>query len=119
MVDTQLLSYRADEPVVGRIGSSARCWPKLKFVTNLHDRCIRPCFPPPRELNMGWRVGPLQDVRDDNKHFAGSGFVLHDDHDRPCVTFGFTSREEASAGAKKMWELVALSKEIMRARPDG
>lgn len=63
---------------------------------------------------MGWRVGPVQDVMDDHKNFAGSGFVLHDDNDRPCVTFGFTSKVDASAGAKKMSELIALSEEIMR-----
>jgi hypothetical protein len=70
---------------------------------------------PIRELKMGWRVGSVQSVMDDHKHFAGSGFVLHDDHDRPCVTFGFTSKEDASVGAKKMSELIAMSKEIMRA----
>jgi hypothetical protein len=63
---------------------------------------------------MVWRVGPVQDVRDDQKHFAGSGFVLHDDNDRPCITFGFISNADASVGAKKMSELIALSKEIMR-----
>jgi hypothetical protein len=52
---------------------------------------------------------------DDHRHFAGSGFVLHDDNGRPCVTFGFTSNVHASAGAKKMSELIALSEEIMRA----
>jgi hypothetical protein len=65
-------------------------------------------------FRMGWRVGPVQRVMDDHKHFAGSGFVLLDDNGRPCVTFGFTSEQDASTGAKKMSELIALSKEIMR-----
>jgi hypothetical protein len=62
---------------------------------------------------MGWRVGKVQKFKDHRTNFAGSGFILQD-NDKPLFIFGFNSPEDASAAAKKMSELIKLSKVILR-----
>lgn len=64
---------------------------------------------------MAWRVGQVQSVRDSIGGFSGSGFVLHDDNGRPCITFGYLSEADARDGARQMQALIAGAKEIMRA----
>src|SRR5260370_31370010 len=41
------------------------------------------------------RVGPVQRTQDDQKNFAGSGFVVYGDDGRPAAHFGFLSDADA------------------------
>ena len=54
------------------------------------------------------RVGPVQRTLDDQKNFAGSGFVVYGDDGRPAASFGFLSDANAQTAAKKMGEIIAL-----------
>jgi hypothetical protein len=62
---------------------------------------------------MKWRVGSIQTVQDGVGGFSGTGFVLHDDNGRPCVTFGYLDQESALEGAT-LRKVLAGAKEIMR-----
>ncbi len=58
------------------------------------------------------RVGPVQRTQDDQKNFAGSGFVVYGDDGRPAAHFGFLSDADAQFAAKKMSEIIALCKSL-------
>lgn len=59
-----------------------------------------------------WRVGPVQSVFGE---FSGSGFVLHDETGKPCVTFGYLTQKDAEAGREHLEEALANAKSVARA----
>lgn len=57
---------------------------------------------------MAYSIGSIQMIADNVRNFSGYGFVIHDEHKRPCVTFAYSTESEAQTAGEQM--KVTLSK---------
>ena len=62
---------------------------------------------------MAYTIGSIQMVADNVRNFSGYGFVIHDEHKRPCVTFAYATEAEAKAAAEQIKAALIAAKSVV------
>jgi len=62
---------------------------------------------------MAYTIGSIQMVADVALGFSGHGFVIHDEHKRPCVTFAYSTEDLARAAAEQIKAALVHAKSVV------
>lgn len=62
---------------------------------------------------MAYTIGSIQMVSDNVRNFSGYGFVIHDEHKRPCVTFAYVTENEAKVASEQIKAALINAKSVV------